>query len=139
MAEVHGHEKWPLPDQRGCTAVSMETDLQESWAWSCTKGLIWESAPGSGHSKQEEDGLQTGESCGAKAAIPCVPAGSGFPLSATGKRIFAYTCSVLFIHTAATPLKQQQSVVERFANPTFAVLLFSDAKLKTRCSFKRRI
>lgn len=74
LTEVHGHEKWPLSDQCGCTAVSMETDLQESWVWSGTKGLVWKSALGSGYSEQEEDGLQTGESCGAKAGIPSVPA-----------------------------------------------------------------
>lgn len=30
------------------------------------------------------------------------------------------------------------SVKEHYANPTFAVLLFSDVKLETRCSFKKR-
>lgn len=102
LAEVHGHEKWPLPDQRGCTAVSMETDLQESSFWSRTKGLIRKSALGSGCSEQEEDGLQTGESCDADAGIPSVAA--SFPAPPKGQRMFADTCSLLFIHAAATPL-----------------------------------
>lgn len=73
LAEVHDHEKWPLPDKHGCTAISMEADIQESWVWSHSKGLIWKSALGSGCSEQEENGLQTGESDRAKAGILSVP------------------------------------------------------------------
>lgn len=78
LAEAHGHEKRPLSDQHGCTAVSMETDLQESRVWSRAKGLIWKSALGSGYSEQEEDGLQTGESRRARVGIPSVP--TRFPI-----------------------------------------------------------
>lgn len=82
LAEVHDHEKWPLPDKHGCTAISMETDIQELWVWSHSKGLIWKSALVSGCSEQEENGLQTGESDTAKAEILSVPRGFQFRLRA---------------------------------------------------------
>lgn len=75
FAEVHGHEQRPLPDQHGCTAVSMEADLQEPRLWSRAKGLVWKSPLGSGCSEQEEDGLQTGESPALRSFAP-----AGFPL-----------------------------------------------------------
>lgn len=79
----------------------METDLQESWVWSGTKGLVWKSALGSGYSEQEEDGLQTGESCGAKAGIPSVPA--RFPDSThRAKDICIHLLGSVYSHSSYT-------------------------------------